>query len=186
MKKFIIITVICFFTFGLGYLLDSSSAPSTKLDKETKKTASQIIPVPNFIFKTIDGTEIKSHSLKGKVIILNFWASWCTPCQEEFPAMIDIVNSLKDVKLVAISNDDNEKDMKKFLKNLHKKNPIFNNTNILMAWDKDKDISSGHFNVLRLPETFIINKDLQITKKIIGSSQWLDGKAKATIIDLLD
>ena len=165
--------------FGLSHFLDSSSIP--ELDEASPgETAEklEVIELPKFNFKDLSGKHHSISDYKGKIIILNFWASWCGPCEEEFPVMADIVMSNPNIVLIAISGDEERKNMVKFIKTLTKKFPNLGDSKVVFSHDKEKEISSELFNVLRLPETFIINKDLQIIKKVIGSQNWVNGKMK--------
>lgn len=179
--KFIVLSLSVFLIFGLSYFLDSSSIPEIEVAKEIDFEKGQEITVPNFSFKTLKAKNISIESFKGKTIILNFWASWCGPCEEEFPAMAKIVANTKNTVLIAISSDENEKDMHKFLSRLKKKVPELKNNNIYFSHDKKKEVSSELFNVVRLPETFIISPSFKIIKKVIGSQYWIDGTMKEYI-----
>jgi len=175
MKHLIIILVAICTVFSLGYLLDSSSIPEDLSQNEAaNKILDTQINMPLFSYKDLSGNKFKIEDLKGKIIILNFWASWCGPCKEEFPEMLQIVKENKNVVLLAISNDENKRDVLKFLKNLKKEGTNLKQDKVIIALDNHKEISSELFNVLRLPETFIINKDFKIIKKVIGSQFWVN------------
>ncbi len=75
---------------------------------------------------TLNGKEIKLSDFIGKVVILDFWASWCGPCRKEFPFLIDLYrkNMENDVVVVAVNLDENPADMKKFLSRLKTKVPF--------------------------------------------------------------
>lgn len=123
--------------------------------------------VPNFKFK--DSKTVQELSeLKGKVVIVNFWASWCGPCVEEIPSMIDLVKSSKgSIKLVAVSQDQSADEMNAFLKAF----PGIHHEDIFLVWDPDKEISSEYL-VERLPESFIVGPDFKLKRKIIGTIDW--------------
>ncbi|MCY4321630.1 MAG: TlpA disulfide reductase family protein, partial [Bdellovibrionaceae bacterium] len=108
------------------------------------------------------------ENLKGKPIILNFWASWCPPCRKEFPDLISIVEQFKgQVILLAISNDSLKKDIELFLNTLKQEGVNLNNKNIYILWDSEFEVSKK-FNVSKWPETFILDQNLQIVKKQAG------------------
>ncbi|MCB9062062.1 MAG: TlpA family protein disulfide reductase [Halobacteriovoraceae bacterium] len=183
--KFIAITTSLIVVFLITHYIDSSSIP--KLDDQKNIVSNDIkelIPLPNFNFTNLEGKKLSIDDFKGKVIILNFWASWCGPCEQEFPEMAKIVSSNKDTVLVAISNDEERKDIDKFLKRLKKEYPKLENDRIIFAHDKYKEISTDYFNVLRLPETFIVNSQFKILRKVIGSQEWLDGSMTSFINEL--
>ena len=175
MKSVLVIVVSTFLIFSAGYLLDSSSIPTEQTqDTDRDELVDIEIKVPDFKYTLLDGTVKQISELKGKIIILNFWASWCGPCKEEFPEMLNIVKENKDVVLVAISNDSSKKDVLKFIKKMKKENIDLNQDRSLVAHDIYKEVSSELFNVLRLPETFIIDRNFKIVKKVIGSHYWVN------------
>jgi peroxiredoxin len=77
-------------------------------------------PYTDFTGTTVDGTPVKLSSLAGKVIFLDFWASWCKPCKEEFPYLVTLYNDYKDSGFVVVAvNVDNEKSkLESFIANL--------------------------------------------------------------------
>ena len=109
------------------------------------------------------------QKLKGQVVLLNFWASWCVPCREEFPELIEAVKWGKgDLSLVAVSVDSSSGDIKKFFKQLNVgQRQSLKNPNIYIVWDPEFKTAS-QFNVVKFPETFILNQNLQIVKKLAG------------------
>ena len=174
--KFVLLLLSLLIIFGLSHLFDSSDIPEIDEESITKDLVpNNKIELPQFSYKDLRGQERQIENFKGKKIILNFWATWCGPCKEEFPVMANIVAKSDDIYLVAISNDENRKDVDKYLKKMKKDFPSLKNAKVIFSHDKYKEISSELFNVLRLPETFIIDTEFNIVKKVIGSSQWLDG-----------
>ena len=124
--------------------------------------------VPGLSGVDIKGKVFSLDSMKGQIKIVNFWASWCGPCVEEFPSMIKLVKAMGgQVKLVAISGDDSEAEMKIFLKSF----PDTEDPNITIIWDKESKMSQT-YNVDRLPESFIVGKDGKLVKKVVGSIDW--------------
>jgi cytochrome c biogenesis protein CcmG/thiol:disulfide interchange protein DsbE len=123
---------------------------------------------PNFIAHDLkdERFELKNH--QGKVVILNFWASWCAPCIEEVPSLIKLASQFKsELHLVAISGDSSREDIDIFLKSF----PGLKAENISIIWDKDRTIMK-QFSVARLPESYILDKSQKLTKKIAGSIDW--------------
>lgn len=128
-------------------LLVSVIALATSFSKE--KTAS----APDFKGITPSGEVIKLSDYKGKVVLLDFWASWCTPCREEFPFLIDLYNENKgkDFIVLAINLDEQLADMKKFISKLGTKVPF------PVIVDKEGKIPAI-YNVEAMPTSIFIDK----------------------------
>lgn len=124
--------------------------------------------LPDFNFETLNGEKLSLSSFKGKIVLVNFWASWCGPCVEEFPSMIRLVEAMNGrLVLLAISNDSSSEEAEIFLRQL--KN--WKQGNIKVVWDQDRQLSA-RFGVSRLPESFLANTELKLVKKIVGSINW--------------
>lgn len=117
----------------------------------------------------LKGKVFSLDRLKGQVVLLNFWASWCQPCWEEFPELIAAVKWSKGkVALVAVSQDSSKRDMEKFLSRLrvvHKAR--LNHKDIHIIWDPKQEVAKK-FHTVKLPETFILDANLRIVKKQTG------------------
>lgn len=119
------------------------------------------------------GRQISLENFKGKPLIVNFWASWCAPCVEEFPSMIKLIEELKGgVVLIAISQDSSKDEMMAFLKAF----PEGDNPNIYVVWDEDRSIGIS-YSADRLPETFVADSNHKLARKIVGSIDWATPEA---------
>lgn len=175
MKNFAIIFLLAITIFGIGYFLDMNSVPV--VTEVTVKEPDIInLDLPDFHFKTLDDKELAIKDFRGKIVLLNFWASWCGPCLEEFPYILKILKNNPDkIILVAISNDESKSDIQKFMSRFKEESKEIN-SGIVIGFDPNKDISSSIFSVMKLPETFVISPEGKIIKKIVGSTQWTDGE----------
>ncbi len=108
---------------------------------------------PDFYGKTTNGKEIKLSDYLGKVVLLDFWASWCPPCREEMPALIKFYGSRKDPKfeLIAVNIDNKKDNMDIFLDKLFPE-PAFP-----IVLDNDQKIPAL-FNIEAMPTTIFIDK----------------------------
>jgi len=108
---------------------------------------------PNFEGKTFKGKEIKLSDYLGKVVLIDFWASWCPPCREEMPALIKFYRSHKNLnfQIIAVNIDDHIENANHFVDDLFPPPPF-----PLIA-DKDKHIPSL-FNIKAMPSTILIDK----------------------------
>ncbi len=121
---------------------------------QTQPTAG---PAPDFTLTTLDGGQIKLSSLKGRVVVVNFWASWCGPCREEAPVLERVWQQYKDkdVVVVGVAYTDTEKNAKAYLQE-------FNN-----SYPNGLDIGtkiSEMYNIQGVPETFIIDRDGNVAR----------------------
>lgn len=138
------------------------------------------IASPNLHFQTINGKDFSLQKIKTKAILINFWASWCKPCYEEFPELIQAVKWGKgNITLVAVSVDSSKKDIEHFLNLIHFKH----NLNIYIVWDP-KYKMARQFHVIRFPETFVLNQNLKIVVKQAG--QFSFKKVKPVLNSLLN
>lgn len=128
--------------------------------------------VPDFAVKALDGTEISLSSLRGKVVLVNLWATWCAPCVKEFPSLQGLVRKMKGkVVVLAVSHDRSREDLDTFVKTFGSIPEGF-----LIAWDPEKK-TGEFFGTEVLPETYIISKDGKLVRKIAGETTWDDQMA---------
>jgi thiol-disulfide isomerase/thioredoxin len=136
--------------------------------------------VPDFNLKDIGGREVSLTKFKGKLVVLNFWASWCDPCVSEFPSLLKMIDHFKgDVILLGVSADYELVDIQKFLELFKVKDP-----NVFIAWDKDLDLAKK-YGTYRLPESYIIGRDGKLVRKVVGVDDWASANALDYFTDLL-
>ncbi len=120
----------------------------------------------NLIVKDLDGNLINMNDYKGKVIFLNFWATWCMPCVAELPSINKLYNQFKDdVAFLLISNESLEK-----VKRYHTKKEYDVPFHII---DEAGKIPNLYYHE-SIPYTLIINKNGKIIKTSVGAEDWDD------------
>jgi peroxiredoxin len=124
------------------------------------------VPAPNFTFPGLDGKKISLADYKGKVVLLNIWATWCAPCVAEMPSMEKLYQELKnkDFELIAVSVDESGAEAVKPFMEKHK-------LGFPVLLDTKGDIKNL-YQTTGIPESFIIDKDGIIIEKIIGPREW--------------
>jgi cytochrome c biogenesis protein CcmG, thiol:disulfide interchange protein DsbE len=122
-------------------------------------------PAPDFTLVDRQGKTWTLSELKGQVVFLNFWATWCAPCREEMPDMQKLYEKMpKDkFKMLAILNNDDPTLADKFAEKLGLTMPIL---------DDQANTVGMKYGLTGVPETFIINKKGQVVRKYIGSEPW--------------
>ncbi len=124
--------------------------------------------LPDFSGKNLEGKDVKLSDARGKLVIVSFWATWCGPCVEEIPSLIDLVQKMNgEVVLYAVSQDSSRDEVETFLKAF----PGIKNKNIHVILDLDRTIGRL-YNADRLPESYLANKEQKLERKIVGSIDW--------------
>lgn len=125
------------------------------------------IGVPDFSIKDLSGKEINLKDYRGKLVLVNIWATWCAPCVKEFPSMKRLVQKFpNDLAILAVSYDRHLEDIEAFIKAFGGIPPNFH-----IAWDKEKKTTEV-FGTDVLPETYIIGRDGKMIRKIAGEATW--------------
>ncbi len=135
-------------------------------------------PAPDFSYVTVEGKAGRLSDHKGKVVILNFWASWCPPCIAEFPQLLNLAASMPDkIVLLALSSDHDKAMMDRFIARLTRENGARATAgNVILAWDQDQSVTLPVYGTARLPETIVIDKRMVMREKVAGVIEW-DGPA---------
>lgn len=121
-------------------------------------------PAPDFTVRDSDRS-VALHDLKGKIVVLNFWATWCPPCVEEMPSLVQLQAKLKSqgVEVVGVSVDVDGDAYHRFLQE-HK-------VDLLTVRDPDQKTNTL-YGTFRYPETYIIDRNGMIRRKFIGAVDW--------------
>ncbi len=121
-------------------------------------------PAPHFAVVTDSGRKITADSFGGKVLVLNFWATWCAPCIQEIPSLDAFQKKFggSGVVVLAVSVDKNPEKYKRFLDHIH--------VAFATARDPNADVSA-EFGTFQYPETYII-KNGRVMRKFPGAEDW--------------
>lgn len=119
-------------------------------------------PAPDFTLETLDGKSVSLSSLRGKAVVVNFWATWCGPCKIETPWLVEMQNQYgaQGLQIVGVAMDDSGKDeIARFAKNMGMNYPV--------ALGKEA-VGDAYGGVSYLPESFFVGRDGKIVDKIMG------------------
>lgn len=147
-------------TDGTAALRNVAAQKSDRM--QVVRLASNPQPAPAFLARDIDGNVVSTADWQGKVVLLNFWATWCPPCREEIPELIDLQNRYKDrLHVIGISMDDPEEAglVKKFAVRAGINYPI------VMA---SREIIQEYGGVPALPTSFVVNTEGKVVQKHVG------------------
>jgi cytochrome c biogenesis protein CcmG/thiol:disulfide interchange protein DsbE len=124
---------------------------------------------PDFSITADNGRTITAANFGGKLLLLNFWATWCPPCIEELPSLDQFQRQFANSGLVVlgVSVDKDEKAYRRFLSRV--------NVSFLTARDPDSKISAD-YGTFQYPESYLINRDGKVVMKVINATNWVDEK----------
>ncbi|MBZ5646773.1 MAG: TlpA family protein disulfide reductase [Acidobacteriia bacterium] len=130
-------------------------------------------PAPDFTVTDADRT-VSLKDLRGKVVVLNFWATWCPPCVDEMPSLVRMQREMKSkgVTVLAVSLDEDARQYRTFLEKNH--------VDLLTVRDP-RQKSNELYGTFKFPETYIIDRQGVLRRKFIGPVDW----TKPDILDYI-
>ncbi len=116
----------------------------------------------DFVIKNLDGKDVSLTSFKGKVILLNFWATWCGPCKAEIPGFVELQAKYpNDLVVVGYSVDDDAPKARAFANEFKMNYPI-------LLGEGREDLQDSYGPIWGIPASFIISRDGRLCKKHLG------------------
>ncbi len=165
-KKIVIVLVLVASVVAIYFAMQKQEPKEEKI-KKSLESGDPYIP---FSLQTLKGGTINTKNLEGKVLFINFWATWCTPCKEEMPSMQALYDDLNkkypnqfEMLAVNIDTQDIPLSVQMYALDLKLKFPILLDTNGTI---KTK------YNTTGVPKTFIVDKKGKIFKTYIGAVDW--------------
>jgi peroxiredoxin len=134
----------------------------------------------DFALSDLSGRAVRLSALRGRVVLVNLWATWCPPCREEMPSMERLYQKMHDrgVELLAVSEDESEKreDVQAFVRDVNATFPVL--------LDPDREVGLL-YGVWGYPETFVIDREGRVAERVIGPRKWDSPESVAAIEALL-
>jgi thiol-disulfide isomerase/thioredoxin len=136
-------------------------------------------PITAFNLKGLDGETLRSQDLAGKVVLMNFWATWCGPCKEEMPSLARLQTQFDplQVRIVTVTTDMYPQGIRQFLDHLGVRLPVL--------FDEDQELSRS-FMVRGLPTTVLISQEGQAVGRAVGPRPWDSQESIALIRQVLE
>ncbi len=159
------IVIFLFLVVVISAMLIFGRIHSDKVSASDGKLAEGAIlgkPAPDFALKTLDGQDFKLSDLRGKAVVLNFWATWCVPCKAEMPWFVDFQKDYgsQGLQVVGVAMDDSGKDeIEKFARSMGVNYPI------VLGKESVGELYGG---VQFLPTTFYIDRSGKIDNRVFG------------------
>ncbi|MHB2154613.1 TlpA family protein disulfide reductase [Calditrichota bacterium GD2] len=148
---------------------NSSNAEPSAADVPSQSVAQQdeqYPEAPAFTLNDLNGNEVSLSDFKGKVVFVNFWATWCPPCRKEIPAFIELIDKYGDDGFVILGvavdprEFQNVDKVKPFAKEMGINYPVVYDT---------KGVSQLYGGIRSIPTTFVINREGKVVGRIVGS-----------------
>ena len=137
-------------------------------------------PAPNFTFPDLNGQQVSLSEHRGKVVLVNIWATWCPPCRQEMPSMQKLYERFKgeNLEILAVSIDSTGREaVAPFVRTMNLTFPIMLDP---------KEVIRPLYGITGVPESFIIDKEGIVVQKIIGPIDWATPKAFQFFDDLIN
>ncbi|MAE93159.1 MAG: hypothetical protein CL910_00720 [Deltaproteobacteria bacterium] len=146
-----------------------------------KREAAPVEPgrvAPLFSLPDLTGEPLSLAGLQGQVVLVNFWATWCKPCEEEMPAMERLYQALREegFELLAVSVDEDTEEVRAFRDRLALSFPILH--------DEGQQVAR-RYQSFRFPESFLIDREGLVVERYIGPREWDAPAYRARIARLL-
>jgi thiol-disulfide isomerase/thioredoxin len=164
--------------FSAGSLHGANSAGGDPFSALGVTRLMATAPVAGFNLKALDGATVSLQELAGKVVLVNFWATWCGPCKEEMPSLARLQSyfDLKEVRIVTVTTDLYPLGIKQFLDHL--------GINLPVLFDEDEELSR-RFMVRGLPTTVLIGQDGHVIGRAVGPRSWDSRESIALVHEVL-
>lgn len=161
----------------------SDAVPMDPLQEQLYNVGFQIpkepFEAPDFTLSTLKGEDISLSDYKGDIIFLNFWATWCPPCQKEMPSMQTLHEQMqgKPFTMLAVNLQEEKPTVEQFITNKGYTFPVL--------LDSSAQVGGAMYGVQSIPTTYIISKEGEILARLVGTREWDTAEIKNIFDEML-
>ena len=132
---------------------------------------------PNFSVPAFPSGSLDLKNYHRQIVVLNLWATWCPPCVEETPSLVQFAEKMRDhgVVVLSISVDEDQKALQDFIQKNQIAYPV--------GRDPDRSLSA-RYGTFQFPETYILDRQGKVADKLIGAIDWDDARIQKFVQDL--
>ncbi len=132
---------------------------------------------PDFSVPAVPSGSVDLKAYRGQIVVLNLWATWCPPCVEETPSLVQFAEKMKTqgVVVLGVSVDEDAGALRDFVANNHIGYPV--------GRDPDRTLSA-RYGTYQFPETYILDRHGRVAEKLIGAIDWDDARIQNFVLDL--
>jgi peroxiredoxin len=136
------------------------------------------MPAPSFTLPDLEGKPHGLADFRGRVVVLNFWATWCPPCIDEMPSLQRLHQALAErgVTVIAVSVDERFSDVPAFVQKF--------DLTFSVLYDEGKKVSRK-YQTFKYPETYILDREGRLKSKVVGPRDWAAPTVIRDMVDLL-
>jgi DsbE subfamily thiol:disulfide oxidoreductase len=170
---------VCLFSACTARAQNAAPSGTAKaFDDAGLRLLKERVPPRDFSLSLLEGETKSLSSYKGKVVFLNFWATWCGPCRIEMPSLEALYNKFSDkgLEILAVNCREDQATVSSFLKNEGFTFPVLLDLNGRV---------SLNYGIQAIPTTFLIDRDGMIILRLVGSTDWDTSKINAALESLL-
>ena len=165
---FLGVILIALIAAALFFIRSCQEKENTSGDNQDILSQLEQVGASNFVLPRVTDDRLVSLSeFRGNITIVNFWATWCAPCVEEFGSMLELVDKFQgQIKILAISMDNNKKDIINFMNAFEVSTP-----DLVVLHDLNQHLAK-EWGTLKLPESYILNQEHKLIRKVASTANW--------------
>jgi cytochrome c biogenesis protein CcmG/thiol:disulfide interchange protein DsbE len=135
---------------------------------------------PGFRLPSLSGSEVDLASKRGKIVLVNFWATWCPPCVAEMPSLESLHRALapEGLSVVTVSTDEDEAELRRFVSGRALTLPVLR--------DPGGRVAGDAYHTTGYPETFVLDRGGRVLQHVVGPTEWDSAERLAYFRGLLE